>query len=116
MKLLEWRNHDDLDENLQRVETELQDTFTPIEPHPKFVMSLRQNLLKQYPSVALTPSPPQHQILQTGLLVTGGILGSFLMVLTGVRGLISIIGVLGLLVSWLRQNSQDTLTPQNLAH
>ena len=120
MKLPDWminfRKPTELDEDLQRLETELSEILIHIEPEPQFVLALRQNLLKQLPNVELIPSPPQHQALQTGLLVAGGILGSVFVLLTGVRGFISLIGIVGLIISWFKQNSRDSLVPSDLAH
>jgi len=120
MKLPDWmiklRKPTELDEDLQRVETELSEKLIQIEPETQFVIALRQNLLKQLPNVELTPSPPQHQVLQTGLLVAGGILGSVFVLLTGVRGFISFIGIVGLVISWIKQNSRDSLVSSDLAH
>jgi len=120
MKLPGWminfRKPAELDEDLQRLEAELSEKLIQIKPEPQFVIALRHNLLKQLPNVEFTPSPHQHQALQTGLLVAGGILGSAFLLLTGVRGFISLIGIVGLLISWFKQNSRDTLVQSDLAH
>ena len=120
IKLPDWminfRKPAELDEDLQRLETELSEKLIQIEPEAQFVIKLRQILLKQLPNVELIPSPPQHQALQTGLLVAGGILGSVFVLLTGVRGFISLIGIVGLIISWFKQNSRESLVPSDLAH
>jgi hypothetical protein len=118
MKLIEsifgFLKPSELDEDLQRFEIELQQTLIPVIPYPQFVTTLRQSLLSKFPDSDLHPAPPQQQILKTGLLVSGGIIGSIFVVLTGIRGLISIIGFIGLILSWYKQYSQESLTPSNL--
>ena len=118
--LLNWRKQGS-DRELDILETTLYEAFAPIAPRPQFVKSLRHSLLRQFPNTDLPLSPSQHhQNLQTGLLVTSGIFGSVVLFLAGVRGLISLMGVAGLLISWLKQNSRDSLRSSNpsgsLAH
>jgi hypothetical protein len=64
--------------------------------------------------VEIASSQPQHQALQTSLLITGGFIGSIFLVLTGLRGFITFVGVAGLLVGRFKQNSQDALIPQEM--
>jgi hypothetical protein len=71
--------------------------------------------LKQNLGISLIPEA-QNQKLKNGLLVTGGIFGAMIMVLTGVRGVVSIVGIIGLLISFIRQNAQEASTPPNFAH
>lgn len=115
MKWFKWWKKNEIDEELQGLESKLQRILVPVVPRSEFVGGLRKRLLKQVPEIELTVQP-QNQALQTGLLITGGIVGGIFVVLTGVRGLVSLVGVIGLLVSWLKQNSQDSTTPSNLAH
>ncbi len=114
--LLKFRKPVEMDEDLKSLETELSEKLLQIEPDPHYVISLRQKLLKQFPNVELAPLPPQHRALQTGLLVTGGILGSAFVLMTGVRGIVSLIGIVGLIISWIKQNSRDSLLPSDLAN
>ena len=111
--LLTWWKSTELDEGLQSLEAELQEALVPVEPCPRFVSGLRQNLMRQVENIDLS-APPQNQALQTGLLVTGGILGSIVVVLAGIRSVVSLLGVAGLLINWVRQNSQEALAPSNL--
>jgi hypothetical protein len=104
----------DLDEDLQLFELKMHQTLVPVPPNPKFVISLRQRLMKQFPSLDLQPARHQYQTLKTGLLVSGGIIGSLFVVLTGIRGFISIIGLIGLLINWYKRYSQESLSPSSL--
>ena len=114
MKWIRWWKKNELDEGLQRLESKLQLTLVPVIPRSDFVSGLRQNLMKQASEIELTPET-QNRTLQTGLLIASGILGSIFVVLTGVRGLISLVGVGGLLISWLNQNTQNPTAQSNLA-
>ena len=67
-------------------------------------------------NVKLSPAAPQDKTLPTGLLVTGGVLGGVVVVLAGIRGLVSLLGVASLLVNLLKQETQDSLTTSNLLH
>ena len=99
MKWFSWRKKTEVDADLQILELKLQNALFPISPRVDFIDGLRRNLLQQFSEVELATSK-QNQNLQTGLLITGGILGSIFMVVAGVRGLVSLIGVIGLLISW----------------
>ena len=115
MKIIKWWQKNETDEDLQGLELKLRMTLTPVIPRPEFVAGLRKSLLKQVPEINLTLEP-QNQKLRTGLLMAGGVLGVAAMVLTGVRGVVSVVGVVGLLISMIKQSSQDTPAPSNLAH
>ena len=89
--------------NLELLESLLDATLTPIEPRSDFVHNLRRQLMV---------SDLQDQIIRPtvtvprGLLVAGGILGSFLVLLTSIRGMMSLISVISLLVQQARRSSE----------
>lgn len=115
MKWFDRWKKTELDVELRGFELKLEDALTSVDPHPEFVIRLRKNLLKQNLEISLIPEP-QNQKLQTGLLVTGGILSVILMVLAGVRGVVSVFGIIGLLISFIKQNSQEASTQVNIAN
>jgi hypothetical protein len=115
MKWLNWWKKTELDDELRSFEWRLDKSLFPIEPRPEFVTNLRKNLLNQNLEIALLPPKPQNQRLQTGILVTGGVLSVLFMVLAGVRGVVSIVGAVGLLISFVKQNTQEIPTPTNFA-
>ncbi len=115
MKWIKWWQKNELDEELQRLESKLQLTLSTVIPRPEFVDGLRQNLMKQASEIELIPET-RNSTLQTGLLIASGIFGSIFVVLTGIRGLVSLVGVGGLLISWLKQNTQNSTAQSNLAH
>lgn len=115
MKWTKWWKKNEVDEDFQELELRLQSTLIPVIPRPEFVAGLRENLLDQIPEIDLILEP-QSQKLQTGLLITGGVLGAVAMILTGIRGVVSIVGVVGLLISLIKQNTQDSRMPSSMAH
>ncbi len=115
MKWIKWWKKNEIGEEFRGLELKLQTTLIPVAPRPEFVEALRKRLLKQVSEIDLILEP-QSQKLQTGLLITGGVLGAIAMVLTGVRGVVSIAGVIGLLISIIKQNSQNAPVSSNLAH
>ncbi len=112
MKIIKWWKKNETNEDFQGLELKLQTTLIPVIPRPEFIAGLRKSLLKQVPEINLTLEP-QSQKLQTGLLITGGVLGAMAMVLTGIRGLVSVVGVIGLLLSIIKQYSQDAPMPSS---
>ena len=108
-----WKNVG-MGAEIQSLERELEEAFLSVRPRSEFVVNLRRNLLSQNFETNLAPTS-NNQNLQTGILVTGGLLSAFLMVLTGVRGMVSILGVIGLLISVIKENAQEATAPANLA-
>ena len=106
----------ELDEDLQTFEIKLQQILKPVKPNSKYVYSLKRNLYQRYTELELQPGQQKNTVLQTGLLLSGGIIGSFFVVLTGIRGLISVIGLAGLLINRYKRYSQDNLTPTSIIH
>jgi len=108
MKLFEiWRKKDT---GLLGVENLLQRNLVPVVPTQDFVAGLRKSLMNQIPQEVEHTLTTQRRKLQTGFVIIGGILGSVLVILSGVRGIISFIGIFALLINWLRQYSQQTPT------
>jgi hypothetical protein len=104
----------ELESDLQLFEIKLQHILLPVKPNTMYVNSLKRNLNQRFSELELQPSQPKHTVLQTGLLLSGGFIGSFFVVLTGLRGLISVIGLVGLLINRYKRYSQENLTPTNI--
>lgn len=104
----------ELDEDMQKFENKLQHILIPVKPNTRFVHSLRHNIKQRYVELELQPGQPKRTVLQMGLLLSGGIIGSFFVVLTGFRGMISVIGLVGLLINWHKRYSQENLTPTSI--
>jgi len=103
MKLFRRVPDQKLNQDLKSLEMQLAATFRRVTPRPEFVIDLRSRLVtREIQSVsALLP-----QKVSSGLLVAGGIIGSLLMVITGIRGLVSLVGVVGLVVQFFNRNVQ----------
>jgi hypothetical protein len=94
-------------EDLKRLEMQLRLTLQPVAPRLDFVNSLQARLLSSPFQSAAKPLP---QKISHAILVFGGILGSILMIVTGIRGLISLVSVVRLVVQTLSRNSQKRQT------
>ncbi len=97
-----------IDEQTRRMEALLEETLTPVAPRPEFAAELRQNLVARFPrrNTVTLAEPEQSGKLQAAVVVASGILGSLLLIMSGIRGIISLAAAILLLVSWLRQNTQ----------
>jgi len=104
---LRLRKDHRLKEDLQQLEQQLAEILKPVSPRSEFVHDLHKSLLAR----EIRPSASkQAQMLDRRLLVAGGVLGSVLLIITGIRGLISLISVVGLLIQWFSRNSQRRQT------
>lgn len=103
------------DEELIKFEAELDETLRPVAARKQFILDLRKSLLKQMPNHVPIQINTQHKALRSSLLVTGWILGSVLVITTGIRGFLSILGVAGLIISWYKQNSRESFSPSNIS-
>ena len=85
-----WKNRKiTLERDLQVVEKRLETFFQPVTPRPEFIKNLRSELVGK-------PEEKSKALLkggwQKGLLVAGGVVSFFAMVLGGIRIVIAIIG------------------------
>ena len=110
--ILGWFGKPKLDDDLLALERRLQANLEPVTPRAEFISDLRFNLMHQ--NLKREPVPQKNQPWQDVFLVVSGIVGIGLALLTGVRGLVSLISVVGLLVSWFRQTQQKALVDSKL--
>ena len=109
MNLLRRKTNLEITGDLEQLELQLKRVLIPVAPRPEFVKGLRRNLVRQCSEVVQAPKPSK---LQTSILVTGGVLGFVLALLTGVRGLMSLVSVVALLWQWTKRNgSQESPKP-----
>ena len=97
------KNNTEIDQDLKILENKMREYLHPIPPRKEFVTSLYQRLM--------TSDVAEHQGFLAGstsrhLLVAGGVIGSILIVITSIRGLISLLGMVGLLVQYIQRNSR----------
>jgi len=97
------------DEDLKLLESQLTAVLQPLDPRPEFVKSLRFQLATREIQVAPALLPRK---VSNGLLVAGGVVGSILMLITSIRGLISLVSVIGLVFQRFNRNPQNQqITP-----
>jgi hypothetical protein len=114
MKMLDWFFGKISDEEVDQLENRLLETLVPVKPRTTFVENLRSSLLHQTQEIEII-SP--RQTFPTSILVASAVLGSIFVLLTGMRGMISMLGVLGLIISWIRHETPEIATSSSkLAH
>jgi len=85
-----WKSHKiTLEKDLSTLEKHLASTLKPVEPNPEFLQSLRTQLVGE-------PERKKFQLkigsgLRQGLLVAGGIVSFFAMVIGGIRVVASLL-------------------------
>jgi len=96
------RKGSDLESELENLEMQLYRTLNPVAPRPHFLQELKSRLLMgEMPS--LSSKLPQR--ISNVLLIIGGIIGSILMVIASVRGILT-------LINSINENSQkQQITP-----
>jgi hypothetical protein len=102
MKLFR-RKDPGIDEELKKLEMKLLATLQPVAPRLDFVNNLQVRLLS---GKFRSGSKPLTKNVPHGILVFGGILGSIVMIITGVRGLIALVTVVRLVIQNMNRNSQ----------
>lgn len=82
-------------ENLKVIGRELEGILRPVMPRQEFVRDLRSRLIAHsFQSVPV----PAGQPVNRGLLLAGGVVGRLFVLLTTVRGILAVIGLIGLVV------------------
>lgn len=97
------RKDPDVEADLIKLEKHLHAALQPVSLHPEFLQNLQARLLSG------DLPPVQRRIpnrLSQILLLAGGILGSLMMIIAGIRGLVSLIFVLVQLIRRLKVNTQ----------
>lgn len=84
-----------------KMERYLQTTFSPVAPRPDFVTGLRTRLTQESRQIY-----SRSTILQYVLLSLAGVVTSVLLILAGVRAVVTLLGVLGILHQMRGQVSQ----------
>jgi hypothetical protein len=102
MRLFQKKQPNNEDE-LRKMEMRLMTTLQPVLPRAEFVRELGLKLAEK--EILITPKFRLNKKLSNGLLVAGGVIGSIIMILTSIRGLVSLIGVVSYLVHFLNKNA-----------
>ena len=106
MKLFN-RNSTGFDMEIKRLERHLELVLHPVAPRPAFIKNLKARLF----AGDLPPETSRIPVKVSNiLLVAGGVVGSVLMVIASVRGILSLINILGSYIN--NRNSQNQqITP-----
>ena len=100
--LIKWplwpRRKELTQKEIEEMEAKLQESLVPVTPRPTFVSALKGRLMTA-PEPKLPSMPPALQYTILGGL---GLISSILIVVTGIRAAVTLIGALGL-ISQLRK-------------
>ena len=97
-----FRKKSEVEAEIAEFENLLRVTMRPVSARPGFVADLQNRLMNRGPET-LTITEPQ-QSTNRWLLVSG-IVGSVLMLITSIRGLVALYGVINLLVQRFNRNT-----------
>lgn len=97
------RKDSGLDKELGKLEQTLDFLLYPVPPRPTFIKTLKAKLLSD--EQQQEPSRLPFKI-SDALLITGGVVGSILMVIASIRGILSLISVLSPKMQNINKNSQ----------
>lgn len=100
MKLFK-RKPKDID--LTKLESKLAEKLRPVAPRQEFVEDLRSRLIVHQALASQNILIQEKQVVPRGWLVAGGVVGSLLMLIVSIRGLLSIAGLISLFVQEKRQ-------------
>ena len=107
-----WRKQ--LDETaFDGLRARLQTTLVPVSPRKEFIQSIKKRLSRSYPIPNLEPSLALQgnktlQYLLLGLLT---LVSGTLLLITGIRAVIALLGVLGILHQVNRQMEETQIAP-----
>ena len=94
----------DIEADLKRLESQLDEYLSPVIPSLSFTSNLKALILSG-------KIPLKRRLLSekmtSRLLFAGGVIGSFVMLITSIRGLISLIHVITLLIKNSNKNTQE---------
>lgn len=91
-------------DELSGIESYLQNLLKPVTPRPKFVSGLGERLLQ-------TPIPPARWVTFLGYtaLISAGLISGAIILATGVRAVLAVIGALGVAHQIKEQKYQNRL-------
>ena len=91
-----------LEADIAKMENKLREVMQPVSPRLEFVVDLRTRLLKS--GLEFSPIQKAQQKANRWLLVSG-VVGSILVLITSIRGLVALYGVINLLVQRIKSNT-----------
>ncbi|MEN8173190.1 MAG: hypothetical protein ABFS03_09965 [Chloroflexota bacterium] len=94
-------------DNFQVMEDKLDGTLRPVVPRQEFKHNLRSRLIAHtFKSVPV----PASRSIDRRWLFAGGALGSIFVILTTIRGILSVIGLVGLLLQYLDRQKRSPVS------
>ena len=97
-----WSRQNVLDlETITEMEDYLDDTLIPVKPSPTFISGLRDRLLVA-PEQQLASMPPALQYTLLGVL---GVFSGIIILVTGVRAMVTLWGAIGILSHLLKRSA-----------
>lgn len=93
-------------QELEEIEEKLDAVLCPVEPRQEFVGDLRERLMSRFAVEVADSAEDAERESSTGWLLAGGVIGTVLMLITSIRGLLSIAGLVGLLIQYFNQRKQ----------
>jgi hypothetical protein len=81
---------------IHKMEAQLQAVLKPVVPRPEFVSDLKRRLTNK-PEASVPIKIQEHDILQYGLLTAAGLLSGTLLLIFGVKAVVSLLNSLGVL-------------------
>jgi len=102
-------------DNLLNIESKLDAILQPVEPNPSFLLDLRGQLMGKRKTSLFGLQLPEGRF-QTGLLFTGLLMSGVLILVAGVRAVLTILGALGL-IQHLSSKEDDSasIQPRSIA-
>lgn len=98
-----------LDLELLKLENQLVRTLQPVVPRNEFIRDLKSRLFTGEFQISKRRIP---QTLSNTLLVIGGIIGSLIMLIASIRGILSLISVVVTLIQTKNTQKQQVTTAQ----
>jgi len=95
------RKQNDIDFN--KLENRMADILRPVTPRQEFLDDLRSRLMAHRSLSAQDLVIQSNQAVPRGWIVAGGVVGSLLMLIVSIRGLLSIAGLISLVLQERRQ-------------
>ncbi|HZD56321.1 MAG TPA: hypothetical protein VE136_06345 [Anaerolineales bacterium] len=100
------------DHELARFESLLETYLQPVTPRADFVRELHRRLLDvSRPSVKI----PGENHIRYGLIAAASLAGSLLVVATGIRALLTVLGALGIIHFVKQQVGEKSISPPRLS-
>ena len=90
--------------DLRRLEMRLKATLQPVSPRTNFVRDLGAKLAEK--EIIIGPKLILSKRVSNVLLIAGGVVGSVIMIITSIRGMISLISLVGMVYRFLNRDSK----------